>query len=64
MSELQQRLEAAKARFASAGLSEAEVGAALRRLLHSRLLSLAVGLTGNQVDDRVLRLLKELFPKE
>lgn len=56
------KLETALASLKAKGVSEADVGVVLRRLINSPLVALLVGMTANKVDDAVLELLKTLFP--
>lgn len=44
------------------GTNEAEIGATLKRLIHSPVVALLVKLSPNKADDAALELLKGLFP--
>jgi hypothetical protein len=56
------RLEAVVERMRKSGAADAELASALRRLVHSPLVAVAVRMTPNKVDDFALAVLKELFP--
>lgn len=59
---LLERLEDAVRDATTAGKGEVEVGAALKRLIHSPVTALLVKLTPNPADDAALELLRSLFP--
>lgn len=56
------RLDDAVERAKTAGKGQAEVGGALRRLIHSPAVALLVRLSPTPADDAALELLKALFP--
>lgn len=56
------RLDEIASRLATAGKANEEVGAALKRLIHSPAVALLVRLSPTPADDAVLELLKSLFP--
>ena len=56
------RLDETAARLVAAGKANGDVGAAIKRLIHSPAVALLVRLSPTPADDAVLELLKSLFP--
>lgn len=56
------RLDSAAEHLRAKGTDGAQIGAALKRLIHSPAVALLVSLTPNKADDAALELLKSLFP--